>query len=248
MLQRRHRGHLLAQASGHRRITQPLCAVPLVPPLSGATPMRHPCPQCSRKYDLRTRQLGQEVVCPNCQTRFILEDRPTWTPEEGAAPVQEEVLQWGGEEAISKPSAEREPTAREAEDEPDWGKLDPTQQDRESFARQARIKKASGQSISQIRSWLMRSLVSTADVDAIIDELNDADPEHRWAYRLGVAGIVVGACVTVAVVVLLLVVGGDGIGLAVRSCVSGVVLSLFLGFFGSVLGAVIDHSRRARRR
>jgi DNA-directed RNA polymerase subunit RPC12/RpoP len=61
------------------------CAVP------GAITMRYPCPQCGRKYDLRGWQLGQEVECPNCQTRFILASQPTWTPEEGPAPPQQVV-------------------------------------------------------------------------------------------------------------------------------------------------------------
>jgi DNA-directed RNA polymerase subunit RPC12/RpoP len=209
--------------------------------------MRHPCPNCGRKYDLRSWQLGQEVECPNCQTRFLLAAHPSWTPEEGPAPLQQTQVPPEG------------PSSCQLEDVPgegpNWVELDPSLREREDLARQARIKIAAGKSIPQIQCWLEQTGLSPADVNAILAELTQPERNGRWAARCGVIGLLIGGLFSVTTTLVYRpwtvtwVSPWSGVEInpivAVGFYWCGGLLALtgILWFLGVLFGAVMDHIR-----
>ena len=209
--------------------------------------MRHPCPQCGCKYDLRDWQLGQEVQCPNCQTHFSLAARPSWTPEEGPAPLQQVVVPPGTPSSCQVDGL--------AGDGPNWAELDPNVGQREDLGRQARLKIAAGWSISQVQSWLEQTGLPPADIDAILSELTRPEREGRWARRCGVIALLVGALLSVTATVVYRpwtvrwVSAWTGMEIdpivAVGFCWCGGLLAftLILWFLGFLFGAVMDHIR-----
>jgi hypothetical protein len=214
--------------------------------------MRHPCPQCGRKYDLRSWQLSQEVECPNCQTRFILAAPPTWAPEDEPTPLQQIVV---------PPEA---PTPGQADglpgDGPNWAALDPNVGEREDLGRQARIKMAAGMSIPQMRSWLEQTGLSPADVDAILSELTEGERGGRWARRCGGVALLVGGLIAVTVTLVYRpwtvtwVSAWSGteidplVAVGFYWCGGFLAFTVILGFLGMLFGAVMDHIREARKK
>jgi DNA-directed RNA polymerase subunit RPC12/RpoP len=214
--------------------------------------MRHPCPQCGRKYDLRSWQLGQEVECPNCQTRFILAAQPTWKPEEGPAPLQQMVVP---PEAPPPCQTDGLPG-----DGPNWTELDPKVGEREDLGRQARIKIAAGMSIPQVRSWLEQTGLSLADVEAILSQLTEAERAGLWARRCAGVALLVGGLISVTLTLVyrpwtvIWVSPWSGteidplVAVGFYWCGGLLAFTAILGFLGMLFGAVMDHTREARKR
>lgn len=231
--------------------------------------MRHPCPQCGRKYDLKSWQLGQEVQCPNCQASFILAARPTWTPEDGPAPPQQTVtnsaepLQLNDlPKSLDRECEEggRTSSPRESNEGPNWAELDPDLRQREDLALKARIKMAGGKSISQIQSWLEQSGLSPTDAEAILSELTQAEREGRWARRCGGTGLLVGGLISVVVTLVYRPWTVNWVGALSGTAIDPIVavgfywcggllaFTTILGFLGLLFGAMMDHIRDGRKK